>query len=841
MQLKQAKNVLILSYGPVPTPEFQKIEGGGMRCWGLATGLRDNGHNVTVSVNEGFKQNIAKVDGISLHNWQLNDSFKEYINSFDAVIVSYCMGDLSVFIADNISQHVQLILDCYVPIFIEVSARDSEDKATELTNYYQDIKRFNHVLKRGDYFLCANEPQKHMYAGILGSLGVINPYSYRSERLLVVPFGIDAEQNIKSSDSPYKEIGIKEKDFVLLWFGGLYPWFDFSPIIDAVTNLSKNKNFKFVLVGGKNPYNSNPDFIKQYESVHESFSKIGLLNKSVFFIDWVDFNQRLDWYKNANVVISLNQDGEENIYSWRTRVMDYVWGNLPMLTNGGDPLSNQLLQEKAAIKIEKDPNVIVDVITKLINNPKQLHELNANLKDVRDTYFWPKITKVLSDKISSGNLFYLDQLIFNENAGIATKNIGSGTDGKLRHVKKIRKLTRKVRQKGIKRSAKFAIDIVNSQIKSKTNAIVRNKAPKVVLLSHPIDETGAPLVLIDIAKDFSAKYGAKNIHIVAPGIKKYMLNDLLNCGYKIHKMAMGIGGRIIQANLNIKPDDFVLMNTVALYENYRTYVYWLLESGKLNNAVWFIHEDKPEIRLTNKAEVIRIKRLISDGKLRVVVPSSQTAQEYNLFFETDKVKSVSLRVVVPKQFEKPLEEQDFNTIRFVISGTPSDGRKGQLFFLSALQLFESKYKKPDKKYKDYTVDFIAIEDDYISQQIKAIGSAILGNKLHIHPKVSRDEALKITSECNVTVCVSLNETFALFVAEGMLMGHVILRNYSSGWQEQMQDSENGYLINNLDLTDTAKKIEIILSKDNKELLDLSAKSKEIAKKFSYISYLNEIE
>ena len=55
-----------------------------------------------------------------------------------------------------------------------------------------------------------------------------------------------------------------------------------------------------------------------------------------------------------------------------------------------------------------------------------------------------------------------------------------------------------------------------------------------------------------------------------------------------------------------------------------------------------------------------------------------------------------------------------------------------------------------------------------------------------------DEAFKITRECNAVICCSFNETFNLSVAEGMTVGHVVLRNDSGGMSEQLDDGVNGY-------------------------------------------------
>src|SRR5690606_21459358 len=143
----------------------------------------------------------------------------------------------------------------------------------------------------------------------------------------------------------------KDSDFVVLWFGGLYPWFRVEELLQAILSLSKHSRIKFVFVGGKNPFNSNPDFTKQYDKTVAFTENHELINLTVYFVDWVDFDDRINWYKHADIVISLNQPGEENRYSWRTRVMDYVWGEMAIVTNGGDPLSEDLIREHAALRL----------------------------------------------------------------------------------------------------------------------------------------------------------------------------------------------------------------------------------------------------------------------------------------------------------------------------------------------------------------------------------------------------------------------------------------------------------------------------------------------------------
>ncbi len=131
-----------------------------MRCWGLATGLAAHGYDVTVGINDSFALEQKEHQGVNLVNWSLNEEFADLINSFDAVVMSYCMGDPSVFVVKKLAPEKKLILDLYVPIYVEVSARDSKDIESEYRNYLADIERFNLTLKRWGLLFVRQPPAK---------------------------------------------------------------------------------------------------------------------------------------------------------------------------------------------------------------------------------------------------------------------------------------------------------------------------------------------------------------------------------------------------------------------------------------------------------------------------------------------------------------------------------------------------------------------------------------------------------------------------------------------------------------------------------------------------------
>lgn len=847
------KSCLVISYGPVPTSQYQTVEGGGMRAWGLAKGLLSHGVNVTVAIHNSFPQEIDTFDGVTLTNWDLNDAFVEKLNSFDTVIMSYCMGDPSVFVVENIAPHVQLLLDVYVPIYVEVSARDTDDMPREYSAYAQDIVRHNKVLRRGDYFLCANKVQKIFYTGVLGSLGVINPLSYRQDRIRIVPFGIHRDPH-KITEDPYKKLGISKNSKRVLWFGGLYPWFRVDDLLNAIDELSKSdKDFRFILVGGKNPFNNNPDLLRQYETAMKFAEEKGLLNKQFYFVDWVDYETRINWYSHADFVISINQPGEENIFAWRTRVMDYIWGDVVTLTNAGDPLGDELVDSGAAIKLnDLDKSTIVSAINQVYENIAILEKTKQALSRLKEKYYWDNVTEQLLPIIEKHELKYQFEQDFIlthdievlENLSIPTAPHQSVRHSQLHHtLRKAKKIVSHAKNKGIKRSAKLAVSIAKNQLVRKTV-----KPRKFVFISHPIDHTGAPLVLLQIIDEVIEKFGAKNVRVIAPYVAPDILKRLHKKGVSVEKGAE-LSYRLAAAQLALGEDDFVLMNTVAIYDCYREVVLNMLHHARLKKAHWFIHEDAEQLRVVKgviEEEHLRTKigELINKDQLRLFVPARRVKKFYDELFETTKVQSVPLQLDVPSTLIRQKDEKDFERIKFLLTGASSDGRKGQLIVIAALQTFLLKYQaKNPNAYRDFEVHFISIGSDYVSNQVQSIGQAVLGDKLHTYPALPRKQALEIAETCNAVICSSLNETFGLYIAEGMLMGHIVLRNDSAGREEQLEEGKNGFYIDSNDINQMADVFEEVLSLKLTEakLLKMSRHSQKLMESYKDNSYLSFFE
>lgn len=824
MSVVTGKRCLILSDGPVPAPEHTKVEGGGLRCWGLAKGIHANDPNVAVTVayNASYKKELFtdEYEGVSIATWD-DASIAELVRGYDSVIVSYCMGNLSVSVAESVTPEQQLILDCYVPIYVEMSARRSNNIEEEYEAFHFELDRWASVLRRGDVYLCANDAQKSFYEGVLGSVGRINPVTYGEELIHVVPYGIYREP-AQAKNKPITKLMNDKKALKVLWFGGIYPWFDLTHLIEAIAAVAKDMPCELTIVGAKNPFNNHPDFIAKYENLLSFIDESGY-GDIVHVVDWIDFNDRADWYLDSDIVVVVNQEGPENKLAWRTRLVDFVWADLPILTNGGDPLGEKLIANDAAARLEELSSAgIESAIRRLATDKKAIARYRKNIGTIRDSLYWDVATRSLVDVINDHNR--PKDALMRADLQVVANPVGS----KLSRIKvKARKVPRYYKKHGLRATA-LTIGTKLQDKYGQLSGIEAKRDPKIVVVSHQLDLSGAPYVLLDIVGEMIKDPGLKqelDFRTFTPIAKENIVKlNSLGVKPKVY-LDKNVGFSFVKG-------DRVVLNTFAQSSVLIDSVLTALEKGIISHVFWYAHEATPEKFITQQ-EARRIHRLLNQNKLTIYATAKDCQEKYVDYFKTDRnIVKMPYKFDIPVEDFRHRDESDFDKLSFVLPGTVGDGRKGQLPVLYAfIDFYSNYYKKSPSNYRDFDLTFVGLENDFLSQQVILNGNGSLGEHFKYRPKVSRQENLQITRGANVTICYSLQEALPLFVYEGMAFGHPIIRNESSGQEEQLIDGKNGYHVRSDDFEGLVETIERIMNKKKtpaKVLVGMSKISNDLA-------------
>jgi glycosyltransferase involved in cell wall biosynthesis len=827
-----SKRVLIVAQGPVPTPEQSHVEGGGLRAWGLAKGMRKNSRDLDVSIafDECYRkpEHTSEIDGIRIDTWN-HQTISSFVRQYDSVVMSYCTGEISVRVAESMRPDQQLILDCYVPIFVEYSARDSADLDREFHAYVNESKLWTRTLLRGDYFLCANAAQERYYQGVLSALGRINPLTYHTPMLMRVPYGIHREEP-RPGDRPITRILGDRPARKVLWFGGLYPWFDSRRLVDAVALVNQRVPTRLVMVGAKNPFTTHPVFLANYQD-QIAYTQLARHKDLVIMQDWVHFDQRADWYLDADLIVMVNKPGVENSLSWRTRLVDYTWANVPIVTNGGDPLSEELLAASAAARFDSlDPGEMARTLGKLLEDPGALATIKENLAAFRTKLFWDVLTEPLTRAIEEGGKapdLVLDGLPKSPKVSPVElepyRQPPARIDPIPRLVNVARNLPAYVRRHGLRATAWKIRNRLERRIRHYLPERVPPE-PRIVVLAHRLDLSGAPYVLMDVLAHTVDRGLGEHVHLFThPPVHYSNVKQLAELGLKTNHLPH------LDAVPTFVPGDVVLLNTVAFSPKARATIMDAIQRGIVTQVTWYVHEDDPN-RFFTRGEADLISRLIRDQKIVMFAPSQQTCEHYRSYFGVD-IRREPYRVDLPRKYHQVRDADDFNTLRFILSGTFLDGRKGQHVVLYALAAFYRQFfQRYRARYREFNLTFAGVEEDWYSQQVLH-HQGVLGDRLIVHPKMTREPCLDLIREANMTVCYSLSETMGIFVFEGMLAGHPILRNDCSGIDEQLEEGENGYRLDTNDYWQVVETFERVLNRrktSNEQLAAMSARSHTIA-------------
>lgn len=236
------------------------------------------------------------------------------------------------------------VLDLYDPMLLEELAREGSGALDRLL-YAEHHRYLGEQMRAADFMICASERQRDYWLGRLCALGRLGPEAYERDPsarklLSVVPFGLPTEPPSPAQRRVRGVVpGISEEDCVLIWGGGLWDWLDPLTPIRAVARLgAAGSCVRLVFAGGRSPNPTTPD-MPMAAQARALATELGVLGTHVFFLDdWVPYAERGALLKEADAGFSAHVDHLETRFSFRTRILDYLWADLPVLTTSGDAM-----------------------------------------------------------------------------------------------------------------------------------------------------------------------------------------------------------------------------------------------------------------------------------------------------------------------------------------------------------------------------------------------------------------------------------------------------------------------------------------------------------------------
>ena len=390
---KIKRSILIISDEVVS----EEMAGPAIRVWNFASVLSEQ-MNVILGI-----PNEVSLAGQTFRIVQYRDeaSLKELIEQCDIIL---CSGMTFSRFKSIKNSGKYIIMDIYDPYNLATLVEYKDETIEKQFDVYKSVHFIaNEMLYYGDFYICASERQRDFWVGMLAALNRINPYSFNQDPTMrklidVVPFGLSSNKPVHTEEVLKGVVpGIKKDDFVVIWGGGIYNWFDPLSLIKAMAEIGKiRSDIKLYFLGVKHP---NPK-VKELSLANETVElakKIGVTEKNVFFnYGWVDYEKRQNYFLESDAGIITHPEHIETRFAFRTRILDYIWAGLPIISTRGDSLSELVEREQLGITVaDSDVEGVAEAIMRLKDDKQFYQSCKLNLEKVAKNYTWEEVCKPL--------------------------------------------------------------------------------------------------------------------------------------------------------------------------------------------------------------------------------------------------------------------------------------------------------------------------------------------------------------------------------------------------------------------------------------------------------------
>ncbi len=390
MQTTPGRHLLIISHETIGS----KMAGPGVRCLEIARAMSAYGP-VTLAA-PGQPQ--ADAVGVRLVGYQTPGDLETAINTADVVLA---IGQLVSRIPRLRQLDRPLIVDWYDPFEIEKLAQ-ADAIAPE---FHALVERESHLdlnlqARAGDFFLCASERQRDYWLGVLLACGRGRLAEYATDPTLrtlidVVPFGLPSQPPCQTAPAVKGVLpGVRKTDRLLYWGGGLWQWFDPFTLLEALAHIVRQRDdVKAFFAAGRHFNAATVPDMPIYGQVVERARGLNLLDRYVFFGDWIPYAERANYLLEADLGVSLHREGLESRFAFRSRFLDYIWSGLPMVVTQGDSLAD-LVQQCGLGRVvpPSDVNALTTAILELLSGDAR-RELAPRFAAVAQAFTWEAVVQ----------------------------------------------------------------------------------------------------------------------------------------------------------------------------------------------------------------------------------------------------------------------------------------------------------------------------------------------------------------------------------------------------------------------------------------------------------------
>ena len=385
------------------------MAGPGIRVWEMVLSLsKEEDFEVGLACPDFSKINSKDQPELNIFKYSLQkeNELIDFASQFDIFILS---GYIFHKFPRLANLRKLIIADLYIPFVLEnLFVYDSKEFKLEDCQliHNRDLGVHTNLLLNSHHFLCANQRQKDFYSGMLTSINKINPYLLKFDKELskiftIVPYGIRQKKKKKDAKVLRGVIpGIKESDVILIWGGVISNWFDPFILIEAIEEVVKiNPSIKLFFLSTKHP---NPLLMKfpKADEAEKLASRKKLLNQSIFFNkNWIPYEERHNYFLESDVGVSTHLEHFETRFSFRTRILDYIYFNTPILCSKGDFFESYIENNSIGITVTPSDREELKKAILSFGDKKLRENFKNNIKRVEKEFYWDTLLLPLKCKL----------------------------------------------------------------------------------------------------------------------------------------------------------------------------------------------------------------------------------------------------------------------------------------------------------------------------------------------------------------------------------------------------------------------------------------------------------
>jgi glycosyltransferase involved in cell wall biosynthesis len=393
------KNILILGHAIVAT----RMASPGIRTFNharvIASALPDA--HVTLALPQHLATDLDPSSLPFEMVWPSPSELRRLVAKQDVIITAKFPVKLLPF-----ASKAKLVLDLYTPFYTEWMEMSKYDPSPTHRRALTESKRKNLMaqIAAADVLLCANERQRDLLLGIVGTLGLVMPREYDRDPSLegllkICPLGIRAASPAPR-EPKLKGVypGIGKDDFVLIWNGTIIEWYDIDLLIRALHRVvQKHPHVKLFFMGTEHPDSFGSKPLSGLgggatRAAMQLSEELGILDKNVFFnIGWANNEEAESYLLESDASVCTYFDNLETRYSFRVRYLDVIWASLPMVCTKGDVVAEMVDDRGLGLTVpEGGLDELVAALLKLVEDDAFRAECRANMGRVREEFSWER-------------------------------------------------------------------------------------------------------------------------------------------------------------------------------------------------------------------------------------------------------------------------------------------------------------------------------------------------------------------------------------------------------------------------------------------------------------------